>query len=58
MRVGTRCGYTLGMTNTEKLIAKVQFDSRVANLVSEMVAEGWDRKTATAIAKEFAKAGA
>lgn len=46
------------MTNTENLIAKVRFDSRVAQLVGEMITEGWDRKTATAIAREFAKAGA
>ena len=55
---GYTCGYTTGMTNTENLIAKVRFDSRVAQLVGEMITEGWDRKTATAIAKEFAKAGA
>jgi len=44
--------------STEALIAKVRFDSRVAQLVGEMITEGWDRKTATAIAREFAKAGA
>ena len=46
------------MTNTEKLIAKVRMDARIAQLVGEMIGEGWDRKTATAIAREFAKAGA
>jgi hypothetical protein len=45
------------MNNTEAL-AKVRHDSRVAQLVGEMITEGWDRKTATAIAREFARAGA
>lgn len=44
--------------STQELAAKVRFDCRVAQLVGEMVTEGWDRRTATAIAREFAKAGA
>jgi hypothetical protein len=39
-------------------VARVRFDCRVAQLTGEMVAEGWDRRTATAIAREFARAGA
>jgi len=39
-------------------VRAARFESRVAQLVGEMITEGWDRKTATAIAREFAKAGA
>lgn len=39
-------------------ITKVRQDARIAQLVGEMVTEGWDRATATAIAREFARAGA
>jgi hypothetical protein len=43
--------------NTEQ-IERVRQECRVAQLVGEMIAEGWDRRTATAIAREFARAGA
>ena len=43
--------------NTE-LLDRVRQECRVAQLVGEMIAEGWDRRTATAIAREFARAGA
>lgn len=39
-------------------VCAAQIEARVAQLVGEMITEGWDRKTATAIAREFAKAGA
>jgi hypothetical protein len=39
-------------------LAKARYNCRVAQLTGEMVTEGWDRKTAAAIAREFAKHGA
>jgi hypothetical protein len=37
-------------------VEKIRQECRIAQLVGEMITEGWDRRTATAIAREFAKA--
>jgi len=39
-------------------VERARQDARIAQLTGEMVTEGWDRRTATAIAREFARAGA
>jgi hypothetical protein len=39
-------------------IERARQECRIAQLAGEMVTEGWDRATATAIAREFTRAGA
>jgi len=39
-------------------VERARQECRIAQLTGEMVTEGWDRRTATAIAREFARAGA
>jgi len=39
-------------------VERARQDARIAQLTGEMVTEGWDRATAIAIAREFARAGA